>query len=97
MHFERSSRWEPFGLRIVLNRSFSLWSHNNPLTSGIGINITSIPLVSDEHTDSNTVSSVSADKLYEWNIDGLSEQEIINRLSHMSIYIYIYICILDFW
>ena len=28
--------------------------------------------------------SVSADKLYEWNIDGLSEQEIINKMSHMS-------------
>ena len=28
--------------------------------------------------------SISADKLYEWNIDGLSEQEIINKMSHMS-------------
>ncbi|KAK9994918.1 hypothetical protein SO802_024621 [Lithocarpus litseifolius] len=28
--------------------------------------------------------SVSADKLYEWNIDGLSEQEIINKMGHMS-------------
>ena len=27
---------------------------------------------------------VSADKLYEKNIDGLSEQEIINKMSHMS-------------
>ena len=27
---------------------------------------------------------VSVDKLYEWNIDGLSEQEIINKMSHMS-------------
>ena len=27
---------------------------------------------------------VSADKLYEWNIDGLSEQEIINKMNHMS-------------
>ena len=26
--------------------------------------------------------SVSADKLYEWNIDGLSEQEVLNKLSH---------------
>ena len=26
---------------------------------------------------------VSADKLYEWNIDGLFEQEIINKMSHM--------------
>ncbi|KAK9998125.1 hypothetical protein SO802_017728 [Lithocarpus litseifolius] len=28
--------------------------------------------------------SVSADKLYEWNIDGLSEQEITNKMGHMS-------------
>ena len=28
--------------------------------------------------------SVSADKLYEWNIDGLSEQEIINKIQHMT-------------
>lgn len=28
--------------------------------------------------------SVSSDKLYEWNIDGLSEQEILNKLQHMS-------------
>jgi hypothetical protein len=28
--------------------------------------------------------SVSADKLYEWNIDGLSEQELMNKMNHMS-------------
>jgi hypothetical protein len=27
---------------------------------------------------------VSADKLYEWNIDRLSEQEVLNKLSHLS-------------
>ena len=31
-----------------------------------------------------TQFSVSANKLYEWNIVGLSEQEIINKMSHMS-------------
>ena len=31
-----------------------------------------------------TQFSVSTDKLYEWNIDGLPEQEIINKMSHMS-------------
>ena len=31
-----------------------------------------------------TQFSVSADEIYEWNIDGLSEQEIINKMSHMS-------------
>ena len=28
--------------------------------------------------------SVSSDKTYEWNIDNLSEQEILNKLHHMS-------------
>ena len=32
-----------------------------------------------------TQFSVSADKLYEWNIDGLHEQEIINKMGHMSL------------
>ena len=31
-----------------------------------------------------TQFSVFVDKLYEWNIDSLSEQEIINKMSHMS-------------
>ena len=31
-----------------------------------------------------TQFSVSVDKLYEWNIDSLFEQEIINKMSHMS-------------
>ena len=31
-----------------------------------------------------TQFSISADKIYEWNIDGLSEQEIINKIGHMS-------------
>ena len=29
--------------------------------------------------------SISIDKLYEWNIDGLSEQELMNTMNHMSI------------
>ena len=37
-----------------------------------------------EERSFQTQFSVSADKLYEWNIDGLSEQEIINKMSHMS-------------
>ena len=28
--------------------------------------------------------SISANKIYEWNIDGMSEQEIINKMGHMS-------------
>ena len=27
---------------------------------------------------------VSTEKIYEWNIDGLFEQEIINKMGHMS-------------
>ena len=32
-----------------------------------------------------TQFSVSTGKLYEWNIDGVPEQEIINKMGHMSI------------
>ena len=32
----------------------------------------------------NNQFSVSSDKTYEWNIDNLSEQEILNKLHHMS-------------
>jgi predicted XRE-type DNA-binding protein len=28
--------------------------------------------------------SISSDKLYEWNIEGLSEQELMNKMNHMS-------------
>ena len=31
-----------------------------------------------------TQFSMSTDKIYEWNIDGLFEQEIINKMGHMS-------------
>ena len=34
-----------------------------------------------------TQFSISADKIYEWNIYGLSEQEIINKMSHMVLLI----------
>ena len=37
-----------------------------------------------EERNFQTQFSVSAEKLYEWNIDGLTEQEIINKMSHMS-------------
>ena len=37
-----------------------------------------------EERDFQTQFSVSVDKLYEWNIDSLFEQEIINKMSHMS-------------
>jgi hypothetical protein len=28
--------------------------------------------------------SISSNKIYEWNIDGLSEQELLNKMNHMS-------------
>ena len=34
--------------------------------------------------DRSFQTQLSVDKLYEWNIDSLSEQEIINKMSHMS-------------
>ena len=32
-----------------------------------------------------TQFSISSDKIYEWNIDGLSEQELLNKMNHMSL------------
>ena len=43
-----------------------------------------LPDIQFEERVFQTQFSISADKLYEWNIDGLSEQEIINKMSHMS-------------
>ena len=37
-----------------------------------------------EEISFQTLFSVFTDKIYEWNIDGLSEQEIINKMGHMS-------------
>ena len=37
-----------------------------------------------EERSFQTQFSISADKLYEWNIDGLSKQEIINKMGNMS-------------
>ena len=37
-----------------------------------------------EERSFQTQFSISADKIYEWNIYGLSEHEIINKMAHMS-------------
>ncbi|CAL2240028.1 unnamed protein product [Prunus armeniaca] len=42
------------------------------------------PDIQFEERNFQTQFSVSSDKLCEWNIDGLSEQEIFNKLQHMS-------------
>jgi hypothetical protein len=34
--------------------------------------------------------SVSSDKIYEWNIDGLSEHELLNKMNHMSMVANVY-------
>lgn len=44
---------------------------------------TPLDLPFEERNLSNQFS-VSSDKLYEWNIDGLSEQEILNKIQHIS-------------
>ena len=72
MHVERTSRWESFGLGIVLHRSFSLRSHNNPLTSGI--NITIIPLIS------GTYSRIIVQFLQR-SIDNVRTVDSISRIS----------------
>ena len=41
------------------------------------------PNMQFEERSFQTQFPVSVDKLYEWNIDGLFEQEIINKMSHM--------------
>ena len=45
------------------------------------------PDIQFEERSFQTQFSFSVDKLYEWNIDGLFEQEIINKMSHMSMVI----------
>ena len=42
------------------------------------------PDIKFEERSFQTQFSVSTDKLYEWNIDGLPEQKIINKMGHMS-------------
>ena len=37
-----------------------------------------------QYEERNTQFTVSIGKLYEWNIDGLSEQEILNKIQHMT-------------
>ncbi|CAL8993918.1 unnamed protein product, partial [Prunus brigantina] len=49
------------------------------------------PDIQFEERNFQTQFSVSSDKLYEWNIDGLSEQEIFNKLQHMSMVAHSYI------
>ena len=36
------------------------------------------------HVISQTQFSIFANRLYEWNIDGLSKQEVLNKMNHMS-------------
>ena len=36
------------------------------------------------HVISQTQFPIFANRLYEWNIDGLSKQEVLNKMNHMS-------------
>ena len=42
------------------------------------------PNLQYEERNGNNQFSESSGKLYEWNIDGLSEQEILNKIQHMT-------------
>jgi hypothetical protein len=42
------------------------------------------PDIQFEERNSQSQFAVSADKLYEWDIDGLAEQQILNKLTHMT-------------
>jgi hypothetical protein len=61
--------------------------YNNPKSVGFTKNWYSRPTPPDlqfEERFLQTQFSVSSDKIYEWNIDGLSEQELLNKMNHMS-------------
>jgi hypothetical protein len=61
--------------------------YNNPKSVGFTKNWYSRPTPPDlqfEERILQTQFSVSSDKIYEWNIDGLSEQELLNKMNHMS-------------
>jgi hypothetical protein len=42
------------------------------------------PNIQFEERNFQSQFAISADKLYEWNIDGLSEQQILDKLTHMT-------------
>jgi hypothetical protein len=59
--------------------------YNNPKSVGFTKNWYSRPTPPDlqfEERILQTQFSVSSDKIYEWNIDGLSEQELLNKMNH---------------
>jgi hypothetical protein len=61
--------------------------YDNPKSVGFTKNWYSRPTPPDlqfEERFLQTQFSVSSDKIYEWNIDGLSEQELLNKMNHMS-------------
>jgi hypothetical protein len=61
--------------------------YDNPKSVGFTKNWYSRPTPPDlqfEERFLQTQFSVSSDKIYKWNIDGLSEQELLNKMNHMS-------------
>lgn len=70
-----------------IENQFKKLSFNKPNPTSQTKNWYSRPTPPDlqfEERNLDNQFSVSAKKMYEWNIDGLSEQEILNKLNHMS-------------
>jgi hypothetical protein len=59
-------------------------SHPPQVSLRIGIPDLPLRISSLRKETSKSQFAVSADKLYEWNIDGLAEQQILDKLTHMT-------------
>ena len=73
---------------IVLKPEIARFSSKGPKPMSLTKNWYSRPTPPDlqfEEKVFQSQSSYSADKVYEWNIDGFSEQEIMNTMSKMSL------------
>jgi len=73
---------------IVLKPEIARFSSKGPQPMSLTKNWYSRPTPPDlqfEEKVFQSQSSYSADKVYEWNIDGFSEQEIMNTMSKMSL------------
>ena len=74
-------------IKLLLNYMKLKYLLENPIPCLLQKNWYSKPIPPDmqfEERIFQTQFSISTDKLYEWNIDGLSKQEIIYKMGHMS-------------
>ena len=67
---------------VALERTY-LYLRPTPLTKNWYLRPTPPDIQFEERNIQNQFS-ISANKLYELNIDGLSEQELLNKLQHIS-------------